>query len=288
MHNENWDDLRFILAVVDHGSVSAAARKLGVNHATVLRRVSAFESRHGGAFFEKSPRGYTVLPDREKAIIAAREAEAAMHSVGRMIEGAQTPLSGRVRVTSTDTFCLSVLPSLLAGLRIEAPQLCIELVSLNTHVDLARMDADITVRPAAVLPDNLTGAVCAKLGFAVYAAQDGADLWLAMNGTLAGTKPAAWLKPVIAPQKGRTGADSFVTLREMAAAGLGRAILPCVLGDCDARIRRIPPSLDAHSVDIWVASHTDLANVPRVRAVRDYLCRALAAQTSVLAGQANG
>ncbi len=62
MHSkENWDDLRYILAVAEHGSVSATARHLGVNHATVLRHVAAFEARHQIELFEKSARGYGCM-----------------------------------------------------------------------------------------------------------------------------------------------------------------------------------------------------------------------------------
>ena len=63
MHNENWDDLRYVLAVVDSGSVLQAAKYLGVNHATVLRRVTAFEEQHGLSLFERTPQGYRLLPD---------------------------------------------------------------------------------------------------------------------------------------------------------------------------------------------------------------------------------
>ncbi len=62
MHSDNWDDLRYVLAVAETGSVSGAARRLGVNHATVLRHVAAYEARHGIELFDKSARGYAVSP----------------------------------------------------------------------------------------------------------------------------------------------------------------------------------------------------------------------------------
>ncbi|MBS0563422.1 MAG: LysR family transcriptional regulator, partial [Proteobacteria bacterium] len=71
----NWDDLRFVLAVIQEGSVSAAARVIGVNHATVLRRVAAFEAAHGLALFDKTARGYRIPPDRAQVIEAARDVD---------------------------------------------------------------------------------------------------------------------------------------------------------------------------------------------------------------------
>ena len=83
MHRANWDDLRYVLAVSTTGSLSGAARQLGVNHATVLRHVTAFEDAHGGPVFERTAQGYELLSDRARVIDAAREVANAMHSVER-------------------------------------------------------------------------------------------------------------------------------------------------------------------------------------------------------------
>jgi DNA-binding transcriptional LysR family regulator len=284
MHKANWDDLRFVLAVAETGSVSAAARALGVNHATVLRRIAAFEDMHGGAVFDRTPRGYVVSPDRLRVIEAAREVENAVLAVGRLIRGAHAPLRGVVRVTSTDTFCHAVLPPVLARLRDDEADLRVDLLSSNTHSDLSRLHADIAVRPAEKLPDDLLGTVAARLGFAAYAVRGAPDLWLGMSGALARSHPAHWLTDTVMPEMLAGSADSFLTLREMAAAGLGRAVLPCVLGDEDARLDRLVGAMPDISVDIWVASHVDLADVARIRAVRERLVQALARQADRLAG----
>ena len=78
--------------------------------------------------------------------------------------------------------------------------------------------------------------------------------------------------------------DSFLSLREMVAAGLGRAILPRILGDHDPRLHRATPDLPDLSVPVWVASHSDMANVPRILAVRAHLIKALRARAADLAG----
>ena len=289
MQRDNWDDLRFVLAVAQQGSVSAAARALGVNHATVLRRIAAFEERHGSLVFDKTARGYSVPQERAPIIDAAREVEAAILAVSRMIEGAQTPLHGVVRVTSTDTFCHMILPAILSEFRAEAADLQIDLFCSNAHLDLARLDADITVRPAVSLPRELRGEIVAELGFAVYAARgdtvarDTVD-WLGLSGPLAAAAPAKWLVDSIPPEAIVGSADSFVTLREMAAMGLGRAILPCILGDQDTRLARVATEMPAFQRPIWVASHADLAEVPRIRAVRQYLGRALGAMSDGFLG----
>ena len=285
MHRVNWDDLRFVLAVADHGSVSAAVRVLNVNHATVLRRIALFEERHGSPVFDKNSRGYSLLADREQVIAAARDVESAIFAVGRMIEGTQAPLHGVVRVTSTDTFCQAILPPLIAGFRESAGSLQIELLCSNRHLDLAKLDADITVRPAAVLPDELVGDVVGRLNFAVYAAPDAPDLWLGLSGALARSRPAIWQAEAVSPDKIASSGDSFLTLLEMAACGMGKAILPCLIGDADGRLVRVETNMPKLGVDVWVASHADLADVPRIHAVRSYLVEHLSKQAQLLSGQ---
>jgi DNA-binding transcriptional LysR family regulator len=288
MHRDNWDDLRFVLAVAETGSVSAAARALEVNHATVLRRVAAFEERHGVLIFERTPTGYAVPRDRIRLIEAAREVEAAHLAVTRLVAGARAPLAGAVRVTSTDTFCLAVLPRALMRLRAEAPELRIDLLCSNSHADLARIEADIAVRPALELPDDLAGEAAAEIGIAAYApaADPDTEAWLGVSGPLSRFKPVAdWMKANVPPAALTGAADSYVILREMVAAGQGRALLPCVLGDDDPRLVRLEGRFPEIAVPLWVASHVDLADAPRLATVRARLVEALRADAARLRGR---
>lgn len=286
MHNGNWDDLRFVLAVAQTGSVSAAAKALGVNHATVLRRITAFETLHGSAVFDRGPRGYTVRPDQRRLIEAAREVEAGFGAVERLMAGARRPSAHVVRVTSTDTFTTAVLPGILADLARGDGALQVELLTANLHADFARLHADIAVRPAVALPDDMTGEVAADLGFAVYCAPGSEDApWLGLSGVLARTVAAAWLAGQPDAARVAGGADSFVALRALARAGAGRAVLPCVLGDGDEGLRRLRQHDPLPLVPIWVACHADLGDAPRLRPMRRALAEGLAARAAQLSGQ---
>ena len=287
MHNdENWDDMRFVLAVAEAGTVSAAARALGVNHATVLRRVAAFEERYNIRIFDKTAKGYAILDGRLRVIDAAREVETAIRSVAEVVQGTQAPLRGVVRVTSTDTFCHVVLPQMVATMQKSAQGLRIELISSNAHLDLSRLHADITVRPAVALDADLTGEVAAQMECDVYAHPGASrELWLGFSGAIERSRVATWMAAEVSPSWITGAGDSFVTLRELAAQGLGQAVLPCVLGDDDSRLERRRGIMPAMPVDIWVASHSDLTDVPRIRAVRALLVEALAARSDWLAGR---
>lgn len=286
MNKENWDDLRFVLAVADTGSVSAASRLLGVNHATVLRRVAAFEDRYGIMIFERTPTGYVVPRNRQRLIEAAKAVEHAHMGVTRLVSGAHAPLAGAVRVTSTDTICRAILPRVLMSLRAAAPELHVDVRSSNGHVDLARVEADIAVRPALHLTDDLFGEKVAEVGFGVFvpASDQNISSWLGLSGVLTTTRMSNWLKE-IAPEKNIVGrADSFAVLLEMVAAGQGRSILPTFICRDDPRVVRVNYPLPDFWLPLWVASHTDLADAPRIAAVRARLAEALRAEADWIRG----
>ena len=96
--------------------------------------------------------------------------------------------------------------------------------------------------------------------------------------------PGRWMAETLRADQIGDGADSFLTLREMAASGRGMAILPTYLGDGDARLRKVSGVMPPMAVDIWVASHADLAQVPRIALMRRLLTEGLAALAPTLLG----
>ncbi|PTX55802.1 LysR family transcriptional regulator [Litoreibacter ponti] len=288
MHRSSWDDLKYLLAVAESGSVSRAGRHLQVNHATVLRRVSLFEDRMGISVFERTPQGYSLPKENEPLIEAIREVELAVRSVERIIEGGKAPLSGKVRITSTDTLCHLVLPRVITEMRSEARELAIELISTNAHLDMTRLDAEITVRPAAELPDHLIGEKAGAFVFGVYRARQcadaGGETWLGMSGPLSRTAAARWMEANVPDSQISGSADSFLTLREMVASGAGQAFMPRMLAVGDGRLRECAGIAPQFSVPIWVASHVDLQDVPRIADVSRLLVAKLKEQHALLTG----
>jgi len=287
MHRrQNWDHLRYIVAVAEAGSVSQAARDLGVNHATVLRHVAAFEADAGAEVFEKSASGYSVHDDKMRIIDAAREVGTAVQAVRQIAQGARSPVRGLVRITSSSSFCQVLLPSLIATWRGQLDGLKIEILSTNLHLDFSRLQADITLRPAIRLDDDLRGVVAAKLGFGVYhAVGEPPETWLEPTGPLDRTGVARWMAEHIPAEDIVGSSDCFLVLREMAASGLGQTILPCIVADDDTRLTRRRGTLGGIQTNLWVASHADLADVPRFKTVRELLVSALGNHTGRLAGR---
>ena len=278
----NWDDVRYIVAVADHGSVAEAARVLSVNHATVLRRIAAFEDRQGVRLFEKSRRGYRVLTDRAGLIEAMREATGALGKVDQMIDVERPSLNSGVRVTSTDTFCQMVLGPMVA----EASRdlgVPIDLISGNAHLDLGRSQADVAVRAAVSLPKDLDGEAVARFRFGLFGAKGGTDQLLGLSGPPARSVAGDWLRSQGAGAM--ISADSFTTLAGLAADGVGTAILPVFFGDTWPGLRRLAVLKDMPATSVWVASHVDYAKSGRLVRVRKHLSASLKAAEPVLMGQ---
>ncbi|WP_298290977.1 LysR family transcriptional regulator [uncultured Litoreibacter sp.] len=273
MHRQNWDDLRFVLAVAETGSVSEAARALSVTHATVLRRVAAFEERHGEPVFLRSARGYSVLPDKLAVLEAAQEVENAVMAVDRLLTGSTAALKGPVRITSTDSLCQSVLPGIVQDIAAAYPDLRLTLHSANRHLDFNRLAADITVRPAEQLEDTLIGIKAGVLTFALYgptAAGRADEKWLTLEGPLSRSKPAEWMRHALRKSQFGVGSDSFMVQIGLIAAGAGQGFLPTFLADSNPGLSRKPDVAEI-SVPIWVASAADMAHTSKVKVVSEQL-----------------
>lgn len=283
-----WDDFRFVLAVADAGSLHRAATALRVNRTTVLRRINAFERKHGVRLFERLPNQYTLTDAGHELLAAARGLENAIVSIERKLAGQDSRAEGLVRITTTDTLLASVLPAALAGFKQEHPGITLDVTTSNAFANLSKRDADVAIRPATEAPEFLVGRRIGAVAFAVYTATTSSGLderWLGPDDTLADTSVARWMRREMPSVRSDIRADSLVSLRELCAAGAGFAALPCYLGDSDARLTRVRAPIAEMTTALWVLTHPDLASTARVRLLMNHVSSALSRQRPLLEGQ---
>jgi len=291
----NWDDLRFVLAVADYGSVSSAARRIGVNHTTVLRRIHAFEEAQKIRLFERLQSGYVLTAEGEQLVATAREMNDLVTSLERQITGKDLKLEGTIRVTTTDSFMTSVLPSPFTSFREKHPRIAIELALTNSRLNLSKRDADVAIRPARELPSGLTGRRVADVSFAIYGAKDylkthrgdvmaSDHIWLAGDDVLAHSPVTGWMQRHVPDAQIAFRADSFIALRLAASAGLGLTPLPCCLGDTDPKLKRLFGPVEELTIGLWLLTHHDLAKAARIRAFMEHMEEALSAERVLLGG----
>jgi DNA-binding transcriptional LysR family regulator len=296
MHSLDWNDLRFVLAVADEGSLARAARALGVNHTTVLRRIATFEDQLGVRLFERLASGYVATSAGEELAAGARGMRDRVHELERRLVGQDLRLTGSVRVTTTDTLALAVIPPILADIALGHPGVRLELTTTTAMLSLTKRDADLAVRPTRKPPPNLVGRRVSPVAFALYAAPSylarvpakrdlARHTWLAPDDSLATTTIARWMARAVPADQIALRADTLTALAHAAAAGIGVVALPCYLGDSLAQLRRVRGVIPEMASELSVLTHEDLRGTARIRVVNDALVTALVAQQPLFAGQ---
>lgn len=291
---DNWDDVRYFLAVARHGSLSAAARALGVNHTTVLRRVAALEAAYGTGLFDKQPGGYVLTAAGDEMHRVALTVEEELAAANRRLSGRDTQLSGTVRVTTIDILAMHFLPRHLAAFRGLYPGMRVDLLIAEASLSLTRREADVAIRSTNKPPDNLVGRVVAGLAFAVYGSADYLDRtaddpgrrdWVGLDETFDHTRMAQWFKRTVAPERVGHRVNSVAVLVEAVRAGAGLGLLPCGLADRMPELCRLGGLVEEVETKIWLLTHGDLRHMARVRAFLDFIGDALAGERDLLEGR---
>lgn len=280
-----WNDLGVILAVGRAGSLSGAARLLGVNHTTVFRKVNAIEERAGVRFFDRMPNGYQLTEAGDAALRCAERIEGEVHVLGREILGADMRLQGPIRVTAMEGLAALVLPGPLAEFSRAHPGVSIALVGTTSQLDLSRREAEVAVRATRKPPESAFGRRMCTFRFGVYASpgylegRDGMALtehdWCLLEGIGPWLVPSVFKRRSDAEERTVMTTTSVVGIAEAAAAGAGVSALPSYMGERDERLVRVGAWLDALEMDLWLLTHPDLRRTARVRALMEFLGEAL-------------
>jgi len=229
----SWDDLRTVLAIAEAGSLSGAARRLDVSHATVFRRLGTIEERLGVQLFERGRAGYTPTTAGEDVAGAAKRIESEVVGVERRVAGRDLLPSGTLRVTTTDTLLNGLLSPILAGFRQTYPEIALEVAVSNVLLSLSRREADVAVRPTESPPENLVGRRVGRLAQAVYGAAavfSGAEApgfdsvdWIGPDETLWYRQLDQWMKQQGHDARCRYRVDSLQGMQTGVADGIGTA-----------------------------------------------------------------
>ena len=291
-----WDDLRIVLAVFRQGTLSGAARRLGVTHSTVFRRLGAIEQQIGARLFERFRDGYVPTPAGETAAEAAARLEDEVLTLERRLSGQDLRPSGVVRITTTDTLG-TILMRHLPAMRAVHPEIQFEVAISNAMANLTRREAEIAIRPTLEPPEILVGRRVADIAHAIYGSRgylsrhEDKDLsahdWIMLDDALASTVIGRWIHENLRAAAHITcRVDALPALRDAALAGLGLALLPCYLGDPAFGLHRLTPKAPAEPRSaLWLLTHEDLKRTTRIRATLDFLAKAFTSERALFEGK---
>lgn len=283
--NMEWDDLKHFLAVARSGSLTGAARMLKTSAATVGRRVAALERGLGARLVDRRQTGYFLTESGAAIRARAEEIEAAMLAVEQTALGHDLRPTGTVRLAATDDTAFCLIVPYLARLRRRHPGVALEIVGEMDVVNLSRREADIALRAVRPARGDFAIRRFGKWDFGLYAAKSYATSHALKPGLadLAGLDIITWNDDNAhvrgGPWLAEHGRDATVALKansrrlQHAAckAGMGLAVLPCLLADREPDLVRLLPPERVMSVELWLVAPRDLLRARRVRAVMDFL-----------------
>jgi len=284
-----WDLYRTFLGVLSEGSLSGAARSLGITQPTAGRHVAELEKTLGLALFTRAPSG--LVPT--EAALALRGHAEAMHSTAaalrRAAESQGEGVSGTVRISASEVVSVEVLPPILAALREAHPGLRVELVATNRVQDLLRQEADIAVRMTQPRQDVLVARRVGDVTLGLHAHPD----YLARHGTpktmadLAGhalvgfdhetafIRSARKALPGLSREAFSLRSDNDVAQLALIRAGAGIGLCQVALARRTPPLVRLLPRQIVFKLETWITMHRDLRHSPRCRVAFDALAEGL-------------
>src|SRR5579859_3043523 len=286
-----WELYRSFLAVMREGSLSGAARSLGMTQPSLGRHMRELESALGAALFARSPQGLVPTELARELVPHAQAMASASAALQRTASAGRGDVSGTVRLTASEVIGAEVLPPILAEFRERHPGIVIELVLSNQAADLLRRDADIAIRMVQPTQEALVARHVGRVELGLFAHRRYLDVH-GYPGTLAelaghtliGFDTEAPYVRRLRPKGLPYGREHFAlrTDSDLAAlaalrAGFGICIAQANLARRDSQLVRLLPEDLSLPLEIWVVMHEDLRQSLRVRRLFEHLAGALEA-----------
>ncbi|MEM6898938.1 MAG: LysR family transcriptional regulator [Pseudomonadota bacterium] len=291
----DWEDVKCFQAVAETGTLRTAALQLGVHHSTISRRVENLERTIRTRLLERTPDGYMLTSAGEEILIAARTFSTSLTDADRRIAGRDDEMEGQIKITLSRPLAISVIAPRLAEFTRAYPKLDVHLHTGFNLLDLSRREADVAVRMDNQPDPDLVGKRLYSYCETAYATPD----YLESNPPSVSPTKARWIgwKTETSPYPDWTRDTEFPRIpvwgcfpdpalqNAAARAGLGIAMLPCLLGDVDPELVRATTKAPRPSRDIWLLTHKDLRRVARVRAFLTFAERILRDARPLLIGE---
>jgi DNA-binding transcriptional LysR family regulator len=292
-----WDHLRVVLAVHRGGSMQSAAETLGIDRATVQRRLDGLEARLGVRLFDRRRDGCTLTRAGLDIIATVEGIAEAMTALENRVGGEDKRPEGIVAVTVPEFFAVKVLAPALPRLHATHPGITLEVRTGHGFLNLARGEADIALRNRRPDHNSLVSRRVGTVAIALYATRayldrkgtpqtgdfSGHDMIL-FDETLAGMPGYQWVEAQTAGARIVMRSNEILPLLAAARAGAGIACLPAIAAWGEPELVAVPPGVIG-SPEIFLMTHRDLRNRARVKVVYDFIVRLCTERAADLAGK---
>ena len=294
MQGLEWSDLRIFLALHRGRSIREAAKTLNVSHSTVSRRLASMEQELEVTLFIRGTEGLMASAMADLMLERAERIEAEIIGLERDVRGRDAELSGLLRITMPPPFAQGMIMKHLAIFADNYPDIDLQIICSYELADMSRQDADIAIRFQDEPDAHLFGRRLPAFGATVYATPDYIE-----KHTFTGNNPTArwigwgdgnyapdWLvKSKFSACKVRHNMADMSAQQAAAGAGMGMVFLPCIMGDPDPDLVRVPDSGVIRERSGWVLTHPDLKTTERVRVCVRFIVDAIRQHAAELNGQ---
>lgn len=288
----NWNDLRIFLALARAGSVRAAALRLSISHSTVVRRIEALETSLEVRLFERLSTGYVLTSVGEAMLKQAEQVENDVHGIELNILGRDAKLSGNISVTIAEPLIALIMED-LQQFKIAYPDIDLEIISSYEVKNLARREADVSIRIMSNPPEYLVGHRLPNFNFAFYASPEYLqehDLnavpptanWIGIKENI--SHNTQWFKDSPYPHIPVHWTMPLMSLPIAAKAGLGMVRLRCFIGDQIPELRRIQPDKVVRANPGWILTVDDLRTTERVRTFMAFIAKGISQKSALIEG----
>ncbi len=287
----NWDDLRLFLAVARSGSISGAAKQLGVQHSTISRRMRQFELNLGARLIERKKSGYELTQAGEHVKEAANNIEREILGVDGALIGKDSQLIGSLHVTAINNMASSILMPMFAKFSNQHPLINLHIVVSNLDASLVQRDADVAIRLTNSPPDTLIGKRIVTVASTIYGSrsyieklrQDNSEPnWIGVD--CCGFHKT-WTNQACGEQPHNFVSDDTLLTLAAIKENLGVSILPCFMGDADFALERYCQPDPAYNLGLWILLHPDLKRTARVLAFREFMANAIYEKNDLFEGK---
>lgn len=287
----DWDDLRIFLAAARSGSLAAAGDRLGINTATVGRRIARLETALKSTLLVRSRTGLQLTAAGAQLLATGVEAENAMERAARVAH--PDVVAGTVRISAAEGFGTGVLAPALPALAAQRPGLRVELAATAGFLSPSRREVDMAITLSAPDAHRLVVEPLTKYQLALY----GSPTYLARRGTPGGADDlqrhqiVGYVSDLIFASELRyqdeilpgltptLASSSIRAQREMIAADGGVGVLPCFMAE--GLMRVLPEVLLERR--LWLSTHSEVHDTARMRVVRNWLRQLVQDNRTVLA-----
>lgn len=274
----DWEDLRYFAIFAREKSLSAAARQLKVDHATIARRIAALELALNLKLVDRRPRSYELTDNGRRIAALGAKMEDEAFAVGRAAMAGQLGLTGEVSISAPPTMANTLIAPHLGKLRQKFPGIHIRLIGETRISSLLHRESDIAVRLIRPTESNLVARKIGSVTFSMYASpaylaatSPENYTFIAFDKSMENLTQQQWLKNYAENRPIVLRTYDLETQRIAALAGVGIAALPHYVANREPDLERLDLDSSTLANDIWLVVHNDLRHAPAVRAVMDFL-----------------